>query len=112
MIFSTFLRAEEHQFSLDYLSATPLDSTLRKLDMRSEEDLDFLHQFAKERLPVSISFSTVHASSIFMYHSLNAFCENIWYLEYEDAVIFFKNIKTVLIFLILSAGKRPAFLSY
>lgn len=50
MIFSTFLRAEEHQFSLDYLSAAPLDSTLRKLDMRSEEDLDFLHQFAKERV--------------------------------------------------------------
>lgn len=42
-------------------------------------------------MPVSTSFSTMHASGIFMYHSLNAFCDEIWYLKSEDAVILFKK---------------------
>lgn len=61
------------------------------ISLTHEEDLEFLHKFAKERVPVSTSFSTMHASSIFMYHSLNAFCDDIWYLKSEGAVVLFKK---------------------
>lgn len=98
-----FKRVNEYQYSLEY-SPIKLDNTsIRKLNCNNAEDVKFIHSFATKRVPVSKRFGTENTQGILMFHCLNVFHNNIFYLEPEDVIaIFKKENKQINIFDILS----------
>ncbi|MFJ8064031.1 GNAT family N-acetyltransferase [Psychrobacillus sp. NPDC096426] len=82
---------EEYQFSMNYLSNQKSKNALRKLDITNMDEIKFIFKFAKERIPVSQRFSTVNSHEILMYYCLTVFCNDIYYLESEDAIIIYRE---------------------
>lgn len=98
-----FERVEEYQYSTNFSCNLKPEKELHKLDITNKDDIHFIYQFAKERIPVSQRFATVNAHGIFMYYCLNVFCEDIYYHDSEEAmVIFQKDEKQIDIFDIIS----------
>ncbi|WP_077215253.1 GNAT family N-acetyltransferase [Bacillus dakarensis] len=86
-----FISVDEYQFTMDASSAAAGFPSIRKLDGTSLEDLNFIYQFATERIPVSQRFGTVSAQGILMFHCMGPFCDDVYYLEDEEAVVIFKR---------------------
>ncbi|MBY0099619.1 GNAT family N-acetyltransferase [Mesobacillus maritimus] len=86
-----FKSVDEYQFSMNYRSR-PLDTTgITKLDTTKIDDLNFIYQFASERIAVSNVFGTQNTQGLFMYHCINVFGEHLYYLEKEDAIVIFEQ---------------------
>ncbi|WP_421616982.1 GNAT family N-acetyltransferase [Brevibacillus sp. TJ4] len=88
-----FQAVEERLFTLAY---TPTvagrgRAGVRRLDVEKEEDLRLLYTYACERMPVSRRFATERAEGIFMFHCLQAFPDDLYYLPEEDAVVICKQ---------------------
>ncbi|WP_141433889.1 GNAT family N-acetyltransferase [Bacillus sp. 03113] len=101
-----FKIVDEYQFSMKFSSILKQRNELRKLDTTNSDDIHFIDQFAKNRSPVSQRFGTKNAHSIFMYHCLNVFYNDLYFLESEDAIVIFnKGVNQIDILDIIS--KRP-----
>ena len=97
---------DEYQFSINFSSNQKSINELRKLNIANVDDVNFIYKFAKERIPVSDRFSTGNSQGILMYYCLNVFCNDIYYLESEDAIIIFNEDENQIdIFDIISKNK-------
>ncbi|MGM7723633.1 GNAT family N-acetyltransferase [Metabacillus sp. Hm71] len=97
---------QEYQYSTNISSNLTAKNEFRKLDITNKADLQFIYTFAKERLPVSNRFATGNSKSIFMYHCLNVFSNDLYYHPAENAIVIFTKEKDEIeIFDIIS--KRP-----
>ncbi|WP_053361478.1 GNAT family N-acetyltransferase [Bacillus sp. FJAT-27251] len=86
-----FKEVNEHQYSMKY-SPGKLDPTgTRKLNGNNEDDVNFIYNFASKRAPVSTLFGTENTQGILMFHCMNAFTNNISYLESEDVIAIYKK---------------------
>ncbi|WP_062109584.1 GNAT family N-acetyltransferase [Bacillus niameyensis] len=86
-----FNKVEEFQYTTDFSSDQKVKNKLYKLDSEKIADLHFIYEFAKERVPVSQRFATLNSQGIFMYYCLNVFCDNLYYLDSEDAIVIFNK---------------------
>ncbi|WP_042460024.1 GNAT family N-acetyltransferase [Neobacillus dielmonensis] len=86
-----FKRVDEYQYSMEFLPGHTDSSGIRKLNGKKTEDLDFIYQFAKERMPVSKIFGTENAQGILMFYCLYVFYHDIYYLEQEDVIVIYKK---------------------
>ena len=97
---------DEYQYSMNFTSNQKLKNEIRKLDITNMDDLNFIYKIANERTPVSQRFSTRNSQGILMYYCLNVFCNEIYYLESEDAIVIFSEDENQIdIFDIISKNK-------
>ncbi|MGV3464929.1 MAG: GNAT family N-acetyltransferase [Heyndrickxia sp.] len=80
---------EESQFFYDDFLPAPNRTPLKKLDGNNEADLRFIYEFAKERLPVSITFGSTNSHGILMFYCLSVFRNNLYYLEEDNVIVVF-----------------------
>ncbi|MDW0117187.1 GNAT family N-acetyltransferase [Sporosarcina thermotolerans] len=98
---------DEYQFSINFSSNQKSKNKPRKLNITNVDDINFIFEFAKERIPVSDRFSTGNSQGILMYYCLNVFCNDIYYLGSEDVIIIFKEEENQIdIFDIISKQKK------
>jgi predicted N-acetyltransferase YhbS len=86
-----FKPVDEYQFSTNYNSSQVDFTGIQKLDNTKTDDLNFICQFASERIPVSNLFGTQNAQGLFMFHCINVFGDHLYYLEKEDAIVIFEQ---------------------
>ncbi|WP_462408523.1 GNAT family N-acetyltransferase [Neobacillus sp. Marseille-QA0830] len=86
-----FERVDEYQYTMDYLPGHSDRAGIHKLNGKRTEDLDFIYQFAKERVPVSKTFGTENAQGILMFYCLYVFHHDIYYLEEEEVMVIYKK---------------------
>lgn len=86
-----FKSVNEYQYSMKY-SLSKLDNTgIRKLNCNNAEDLNFIYDFASERVPVSKIFGTDNTQGILMFYCMNVFNNDVFYLEREDVIVIYKK---------------------
>ncbi|MBS4194223.1 GNAT family N-acetyltransferase [Lederbergia citri] len=85
-----FGAVDEYEFSMKYRPEENSAVNRRKLDVKNPEDLNFIKEFVSTRIPLSQTFSTDHTLGIFMFHCLNVFPEDIYFLEKENVIVLFK----------------------
>ncbi|MFC0190160.1 GNAT family N-acetyltransferase [Fictibacillus aquaticus] len=78
---------EETQYTTKYASSKP--GRTRKLS--PEDDLSFIYEFAKNRVPVSMTLGTVNTEELLMFYCLAAFPDDIYYLEDEEAIVIYQT---------------------
>jgi GNAT superfamily N-acetyltransferase len=86
-----FTEVDEYQFSMEFTVDQAVQGGIRRLDINKKEDLDFINQFVNERIPVSKIFATGNSQSITMYHCVDIFNHDIYYLEQEDVIVIFQK---------------------
>ncbi|PLR80164.1 GNAT family N-acetyltransferase [Bacillus canaveralius] len=87
-----FEAMNELQYSMKFTSTSSSDcANIRKLDGTNTGDLDFIYQFACERVPVSQRFGTDNSREILMFHCMNVFPHDIYYFDREEVMIIFKK---------------------
>ncbi|MGG4554262.1 GNAT family N-acetyltransferase [Paenibacillus humicus] len=86
-----FKAVEEHLFSMDFTPSQFEYTGIRKLNVSQADDLRLINKYASERLPVSQRFGTDCTQGILMYYCLNVFCDDIYYLENENAIAIYKK---------------------
>ncbi|WHX50075.1 hypothetical protein QNH46_05255 [Paenibacillus woosongensis] len=86
-----FKAVEEHLFSMDFTPSQFEHTGIRKLNVSQADDFRFIYKFASERMPVSQRFGTDYTQGILMYYCLNVFCNDIYYLEKENAIAIYKK---------------------
>ncbi|MFV2047404.1 GNAT family N-acetyltransferase [Metabacillus litoralis] len=88
-----FKRIEETQFISNIVNShhTEIESTdFKKLDGKNINDLQFIYQFAKNRLPISNDFAVMNTEELLLFYCQNAFLNDIYYLEEEQVIVIFK----------------------
>ncbi|PKR82728.1 GNAT family N-acetyltransferase [Heyndrickxia camelliae] len=80
---------EETQFFYDNLPSASNPTTLKILDGHDEMDLQFIYEFAKNRVPVSLTFGSTNSHSILMFYCLSVFQNNLYYLEEDNVILIF-----------------------
>jgi predicted N-acetyltransferase YhbS len=85
-----FEAVDEFQFTLKFNLESSLTSRMKELDGKNVDDLKFIYNFARNRIPVSQSFSTGNAQELLMFYCIYVFNENIFYLEDSDVIAIFK----------------------
>ncbi len=85
-----FRLAEERMFDVD-APAKPSGTAIRKLDVNSEKDLQFIAAYAAERMPVSHTFGTSDTHGIVMYYCMNVFPHHLYYLQEEDVIVLYER---------------------
>jgi GNAT superfamily N-acetyltransferase len=88
-----FVEVDEYQFSMEYSVDQAVQGGIRRLDINKMEDLDLIYQFENERIPVSKVFATGNSQSITMYHCMDVFNQDIYYLEQEDVIVIFRKME-------------------
>jgi GNAT superfamily N-acetyltransferase len=88
-----FTEVDEYQFSMEYTVDKAVAGGIRKLDVAKKEDLDLIFQFVNERIPVSKIFATGNSQSITMYHCVDVFNQDIYYLEQENVIVIFQKME-------------------
>ncbi|MEK4027170.1 MULTISPECIES: GNAT family N-acetyltransferase [Bacillaceae] len=86
-----FIRTTDYQFSMEWFPTGQNPVSMKQLDGTNSEDLNFIYQFAAERVPVSQVFGTVQAEDLFMFHCMNIFPEHIYYLPEKDMIAIFEK---------------------
>lgn len=86
-----FKSVEEYQFSMKFSSSQSIDTEIRKLNGNSSEDINFIFNFASNRVPVSHLFGTENSQELLMFYCINVFIYDIYYLEREDVIVIFKK---------------------
>ena len=84
-----FQRANDYQFSMDYLPVQSSTSCIRKLDS-NKDDLDFIYKMARERVPVSNRFGTTNTEDLLMFYCIYVFRNDLYFVEEEQAIVIFK----------------------
>ncbi len=84
-----FQAQQETLFTM--VPGTAGEVSMRKLDMEEEADRDLAYGIARDRLPVSTRFGTRNTGELFMFYTLYAFPDDLYYLEEEDAVVMFQR---------------------
>lgn len=82
-----FYAVEETQFTMKFASSQP--GNVRKLS--AVEDLAFIYEFAKKRVPVSKKLGTVNTEELQMFYCLAAFPDDIYYLQDEEAIVIYQT---------------------
>jgi GNAT superfamily N-acetyltransferase len=86
-----FHSIQEYQYSMEINKVKNDSKTdIRKLDGNSEEDLNFIYQFASERWPISNLFATKNTQDLLMFYCLYVFTNNLYYLEEVDVIVIYK----------------------
>ncbi|MCM3413635.1 GNAT family N-acetyltransferase [Metabacillus litoralis] len=88
-----FKRIEETQFISNIVNShhTEIESTdFKRLDGKNINDLQFIYQFAKNRLPISNEFAVMDTAELLLFYCQNAFPNDIYYLEEEQVIVIFK----------------------
>ncbi len=86
-----FERTSEVQFTLDINhTSNSHHSSIKKLDGRNVVDLQFIYEFAQNRKPLSLSFSTLHTEELLLFYCMNAFPNNIYYFENENIIVLYQ----------------------
>jgi GNAT superfamily N-acetyltransferase len=88
-----FTEVDEYQFAMEFTVDQAVAGGIRKLDVAKKEDLDLIFQFVNERIPVSKIFATGNSQSITMYHCMDVFNQDIYYLEQEDVIVIFQKME-------------------
>jgi GNAT superfamily N-acetyltransferase len=97
-----FRTTEETQYTLKDTFVRK-QAPLRKLDISIPGDLELIDKIVYERVPVSNTFSTVNSGSITMYHILNVFTGDLYFLEEQDIIIIYsKTNGTIHLFDVIS----------
>lgn len=91
-----FVAIDEDQYTLSYKRAARNQQTLKKLDGAIAEDLQFIYDFVKQRIPVSYKCSTLHAEELFMFYCMYVFPNHIYFLEQEDVLVLCKQVANTL----------------
>lgn len=86
-----FKRTTEFQFYIDYLPFDLKKSGVRKLDGSNKADLDFIYDYARQRIPVSSKIGTINSEHILMFYCLYVFNNDLYYIEGEDAIVIYKT---------------------
>lgn len=86
-----FTPINETQYSMK-LSLNQTDNTgVRRLNGNNFGDLQFIFDFATDRVPVSKRFGTDNSQGILMFHCMYVLHQDIYYVEHEDAIVIFKK---------------------
>lgn len=91
-----FKRIEETQFISNIVDShrTDVNATgLTKLNGNTFKDLQFIYQFAKNRLSISNEFAAMNTEELLLFYCLNAFPNDIYYLEEEQVIVIFKIVE-------------------
>ncbi len=89
-----FKPLNETQFSINYIpSKDRSKSSIKRLSGNNDSDLNFIYQFAKNRIPVSSAFSTANTEELLQFYCINVFPNDIYYLENEEAIIIYQKTK-------------------
>jgi predicted N-acetyltransferase YhbS len=86
-----FTEVDEYQYSMEFTTDRAATDCIRKLEVTKKEDLELIDQFVNERIPVSKIFATGNSQSITMYHCVDIFNQDIYYLEQEDVIVIFQK---------------------
>ncbi|MBO1510753.1 GNAT family N-acetyltransferase [Metabacillus bambusae] len=86
-----FKEVGEHLFSKEFAISRETNTSVIKLDGSHSDDLAFIYELAKERLPVSQQVSTVNTAELVMFYSLYVFPQNIVYLEEEKVIVIYQQ---------------------
>lgn len=86
-----FKPVNEYQFSMEYSAGQTEENIIRKLDGNNGKDLNFIYQFALERIPVSNRFSTDNTQELLMFYCIYVFNKNIYYIKDEEAIVIFEQ---------------------
>jgi GNAT superfamily N-acetyltransferase len=87
-----FERIEETQFMYNIVDSHLPDviaPELKKLNGNDLNDLQFIYQFAKNRLPISNDFAVMNTVELLLFYCQIAFPNDIYFLE-EQAIAIFK----------------------
>ncbi|WP_175406415.1 GNAT family N-acetyltransferase [Bacillus sp. FJAT-27264] len=82
---------DESQFKLKFNPAPNEDSTIRKLNLSNEEDLEFIKRMVLSRKPISGQFGVSNNQGLFMFYALNVFPESIYYSREDEAIIVYQQ---------------------
>lgn len=61
--------------------------TLKKLDGQSDEDIKFIFDLAKSKMPLADRFSTTDTAELLMFYSTYVFPQNIYYWPEKEMII-------------------------
>jgi GNAT superfamily N-acetyltransferase len=86
-----FKAVDEHLSSMEFNEPKETDTAVVKLDGSNSNDLAFIYNFAKERLPVSQQVSTVNTAELVMFYSLYVFPQNMVYLEDDKVIVIYQQ---------------------
>lgn len=101
-----FQPSNEYLYSMRYEPKAIRTNTFKQLDGTNTEDLNFIYQFASNRIPVSERFSTLQTEELLMFYCLNVFTYDFYYSENKDVMVIFRHDNSELhIFDIISHHK-------
>lgn len=86
-----FEQVAENQFFMDYSPYNLKKSGVRKLDGSNKADLDFIYNYARQRIPVSNKIGTIKSEHLLMFYCIYVFNNDLYYIEDEDAIVIYKT---------------------
>ncbi|MBM7661372.1 putative GNAT family N-acyltransferase [Bacillus mesophilus] len=88
-----FQAVAEYLYKMEYQLEHIDVGTVQHLNVNNENDLEFIYEFAKNRIPVSQAFSTIDSEELLMFYCLYVFPQHVYYLPEEDVIIVCKQEK-------------------
>lgn len=86
----SFDTARETQFrSVIPIWGSP-ETSSRKLDLCSTEDMELLRRLTSKRIPMSSAFDVAHTEGILQWHCLNVFPMDLHYVEALDTIVVYR----------------------
>ncbi len=63
------------------------NNSVRKLDVTNQDDLDRIYYFLRNRLPLTKKFGADDYANIAMWHVLNIYAQDLYYLEGHNVIV-------------------------
>ncbi|MFD1736491.1 GNAT family N-acetyltransferase [Bacillus salitolerans] len=86
-----FRAVDEYKWTMNYSRKQTPSRSLQRLNGRNKDDLDFIYQFATERIPCSNKFGTDHTENLLMFYCMYVFPEHIHYIEEDDTIVIYQG---------------------
>lgn len=64
---------------------------MQKLDPKNINDFNLIYEFALERIPASRIFGVDHSQEVLMFHCINVFSNDLYYLKDENVIVIFRT---------------------
>ena len=97
---------KETQFYCDNYKSAPGRKPFKKLDGNNQEDLRFIYEFAKDRVPVSQNFGSTNSHGILMFYCSSVYRNNLYYLEEDNVIVILHVEKEIVHIYDLIAKKK------
>jgi GNAT superfamily N-acetyltransferase len=87
-----FQTLDETAYSMSYAPrVNDSKSAIRKLNGERDEDLQFIYEFSKKKVPISRTFGTLHTEELLQFYCIYVFTNDIYYLESEEVIVLYQE---------------------